>query len=246
VNLLSGLTIKLDTHQGLCYNGPSRGSQRPAEGKAPMFPDRPSQWLVVVVAIVTISVVTHVILFRELSESRRDRRELQDRCDQLVQQISYGAHEETMASVPKAQMTDIPDQELTPVEILGRTSPVGETDRPDQPEPAETPEVNLAMLIDETLPDLDLSDEELAELAGAVTAIQKGMTANRQLERTTENAGAIKSNLEELNASMETFKSITGMDFAAFIRHVDSEGGIDNDRPDDEAVLTEYLRDFEL
>jgi hypothetical protein len=210
-----------------------------------MFPDRPSQWLVVVVAIVTISVVTHVILFRELSESRRDRRELQDRCDQLIRQIQRGAHEETMASVPKVQKTDIPGQEVPPVEVLDRASPAPQTDRPDQPGPAETPEVNLAMLIDETLPDLGLSDEELADLAGTVTAIRKAMTATRQLERTKENAEDIRSNLEKLNASMEIFETITGMDFETFMRHVDSDGGIDNDKPDDEAVVTEYLCDFE-
>ncbi len=210
-----------------------------------MFPDRPRQWLVVVGVIATISVVTHVILFRELSESRRDRKELQDRCDRLIQQIHREVSEETAPSPPTVKRTETPAQEVTPVEVVNHASSTPETDSPDQSGPADTPDVNSAMLIEQALPDLDLSDEELAELAGAVTAIRESMTVIRQLERTTENAGAITSNLEKLNASMETFETITGMDFETFMRHVDSDGGIDNDRPDDEMVVTEYLRDFE-
>jgi len=210
-----------------------------------MFPDRPSQWLVVVGVIASISVVTHVILFRELSETRRDRDHLQDRCDRLIQQIHREVHEETAPSPPTMKRTETPAQEVTPVEVVNHASITPETDSPDQSAQADTPDVTPAMLIEQALPDLDLSDEELAELAGAVTAIRETITVNRQLERTTENAEEIRSNLEKLNTSMEIFETITGMDFAAFMRHVDSDGGIDNDRPDDETVVTEYLRDFE-
>jgi len=210
-----------------------------------MFPDRPSQWLVVVGVIASISVVTHVILFRELSETRRDREELQDRCDRLIQQIHREAHEETAPSPPTMKRTETPAQEVTPVEVVNHASTTPETDSPDQSAQADTPDVNSAMLIEHALPDLELSEGERVELAGAVTAIRETITVNRQLERTTENAGAIRSNREKLNASMEIFETITGMDFAAFMRHVDSDGGIDNDRPDDETVVTEYLRDFE-
>ena len=210
-----------------------------------MFPDRPSQWLVVVGVIASISVVTHVILFRELSETRRDREELQDRCDRLIQQIHREAHEETAPSPPTMKRTETPAQEVTPVEVVNHASTTPETDSPDQSAQADTPDVNSAMLIEHALPDLELSEGERVELAGAVTAIRETITVNRQLERTRENAEEIGSNLEKLNTSMEIFETITGMDFAAFMRHVDSDGGIDNDRPDDETVVTEYLRDFE-
>lgn len=210
-----------------------------------MFPDRPSQWLVVVGIIATISVVSHIILFHELSENRRDRKELQDRCDRLMQQINWESHDEPARSPSPVMRTGVPACEATAVEVLNDASSTAETDSPARSGPADTADVNVAMLIDQTLPDLDLSDEELTELGRAVTAIRESLSANRQLERTTENAEGIRSNLERLKASMEIFETITGMDFAAFVRHSDSEDGIDNDRLEDEMVVTEYLRDFE-
>lgn len=102
---------------------------------------------------------------------------------------------------------------------------------------------DLASIIEEKFPALVLSRKDLAKLTETIRTIQKSMLELGELERTGNQAEAIKKTHHQLNQALETFEEITEMNISEFILYGRPESGIDNEKPDFEEMDHEYIRD---
>lgn len=101
----------------------------------------------------------------------------------------------------------------------------------------------IAIGIEDDFEDLNLSEEELQDLTEAVISIRVSMLGLRNMERSSENAESLNQLQVQLNEATDDFKQITGMSLNQLILRAPADGGLDNNRPDDEEIVFEYLDD---
>lgn len=102
---------------------------------------------------------------------------------------------------------------------------------------------DLALIIEEKFPELILSQRDLQKLTETIRTVQKSMLELGELERTKSNREEIRNIRSELNRALETFEEITQMSLSDFILFGRPESGIDNEKPDHEEIVEEYLSD---
>lgn len=102
---------------------------------------------------------------------------------------------------------------------------------------------DLALIIEEKFPELILSQRDLQKLTETIRIVQKSMLELGELERTRSNREKIKNIRSELNRALETFEELTQMSLSDFILYGRPESGIDNENPDHEEIIEEYLSD---
>ena len=102
----------------------------------------------------------------------------------------------------------------------------------------------LALIIGEKFPELKLSQRDLQQLTETIRTLQKSMLELGDLERTRSNREKIQKIRSEVNRALETFEEITQMSISDFILHGRPESGLDNEKPDDEEIIEEYLDHF--
>jgi hypothetical protein len=100
---------------------------------------------------------------------------------------------------------------------------------------------DLALIIGEKFPELKLSQRDLQKLTETIQTLQKSMLELGDLERTRSNREEIQKIRSELNRALETVEEITEMGISDFILSGRPESGIDNEKPDDEEIIKEYL-----
>jgi len=103
---------------------------------------------------------------------------------------------------------------------------------------------DLALIIGEKFPELKLSQRDLQKLTETIRTLQKSMLELGDLERTRSNREEIQNIRTELNRALETVEEITEMGISDFILFGRPENGIDNEKPDDEEIIKEYLSHF--
>lgn len=103
---------------------------------------------------------------------------------------------------------------------------------------------DLALIIEDKFPELILSQRDLQKLTETIRTLQKSMLEFGELERTRSNREEIQNIRSELNRALETFEEITEMSISDFILFGGPESGIDNEKPDHEEIVEEYLSDF--
>jgi hypothetical protein len=109
--------------------------------------------------------------------------------------------------------------------------------------PEESIKNLIAMGIEDDFKDLNLSEEELQVLTEAVISIRASMKGLRYMERSSENTESFIQLHDQLHDAIDDFKEITGMSLTQFMLSAPAYGGLDNDRPDDEEIVFEYLGD---
>ena len=100
---------------------------------------------------------------------------------------------------------------------------------------------DLTVTIREKFPELKLSQRDLQRLTETIRTLQKSMLSLRELERTRSNREEIKQIRSEVNRALEAFEEITQMSISDFILYGRPEGGLDNEKPDDEEIIEEHL-----
>jgi methyl-accepting chemotaxis protein len=100
---------------------------------------------------------------------------------------------------------------------------------------------DLTVIIREKLPELNLSQRDLQKLTETIRTLQKSMLELGDLERTRSNREEIQKIRSELNRALETLEEMTKMSLSDFILLGRPESGIDNEKPDDEEIIKEYL-----
>ena len=100
---------------------------------------------------------------------------------------------------------------------------------------------DLTAIIREKFPELKLSQRDLQRLTETIRTLQKSMLALGELERTKSNREEIQKIRSEVNRTLETFEEITQMSISDFILFGRPESGLDNEKPDDEEIIEEYL-----
>ena len=110
-------------------------------------------------------------------------------------------------------------------------------------EPAFWDEVqeDLTVIIQEKFPELKPSQGDLQRLTETIRTLQKSMLALGELERTKSNHEKIEKIRSELNQELEAFEEITQISISDFILYGRPESGLDNEKPDDEEIIEEYL-----
>ena len=103
---------------------------------------------------------------------------------------------------------------------------------------------DLALTIREKFPELKVSQTGLQNLTETIRTVQKSMLKLGELERTRSNREEIQSIRSELNWALESFEELTEMSLSDFILFGRPESGIDNEKPDDEEIVEEYLSDI--
>jgi len=83
----------------------------------------------------------------------------------------------------------------------------------------------------------------VARNTSSVISIRVSMQGLRYIERSSENAESYNQLQDQLDAATDDFEQITGMSLAQFMLRAPADGGLDNDRPDDEEIVFEYLDD---
>ena len=103
---------------------------------------------------------------------------------------------------------------------------------------------DLTAIIREKFPELKLSQRDLQRLTETIRTLQKSMLALGELERTKSNRGEIQKIRSEVNRALEAFEEITQMSISDFILYGRPESGLDNEKPDDEEIIEEYLNHY--
>lgn len=103
---------------------------------------------------------------------------------------------------------------------------------------------DLALIIREKFPELKLSQRDLQTFTQTIRILQKSMLELGDLERTRSNREEIQKIRSEVNRALETFEEITKMSISDFILYGRPESGLDNEKPDDEEIIEEYLDHF--
>jgi hypothetical protein len=100
---------------------------------------------------------------------------------------------------------------------------------------------DLTAIIREKFPELKLSPRDLQRLTETIRTLQKSMLALGELERTKSNHEKIEKIRSEVNQELEAFEEITQISISDFILYGRPESGLDNEKPDDEEIIEEYL-----
>ena len=100
---------------------------------------------------------------------------------------------------------------------------------------------DLTVIIREKFPELKLSQRDLQKLTQTIRILQKSMLELGELERTRSNREEIQKIRSEVSRTLETFEEITQMSISDFILYGRPESGLDNEKPDDEEIIEEYL-----
>ena len=103
---------------------------------------------------------------------------------------------------------------------------------------------DMALIIEEKFPELKLSQGDLQKLTETIRTLQKSMRELGELERSISNREEIQKIRSQLNRALEAFEEITKMNASEFILFGRPESGIDNEKPDDEEIIKEYLINF--
>lgn len=98
----------------------------------------------------------------------------------------------------------------------------------------------LARAMQEKLPEVGLSDREIAQLAENIRTLRESIAGLQELERTPENAAAIAALADRIESESRKIEEATGMSAAAFLNRITTEG-IDNDKPETGDVALEYM-----
>jgi hypothetical protein len=103
---------------------------------------------------------------------------------------------------------------------------------------------DLALIIGEKFPEMKLSQRDLQKLTETIRTLQKSMLELGDVERTRSNREEIQEIRSELNRALEKVEEITEMGISDFILFGRPDNGIDNEKPDDEEIIKEYLSNF--
>jgi predicted nucleic acid-binding Zn-ribbon protein len=98
----------------------------------------------------------------------------------------------------------------------------------------------LARVVQEKLPEAELSDREIAQLAQTIRTLSESIAGLQELERTPENAAAIEALAGRIQQESRRIEEATGMSATAFLNRITTEG-IDNEKPEKGDVVLEYL-----
>jgi len=85
-----------------------------------------------------------------------------------------------------------------------------------------------------------LSEGDTRELIDTIRDMQASLVSLRETRRTPENAADIKALAGRIEESSQRIQEMTGMSAAEFLNRLTMEG-IDNDKPEEGAVVLEYL-----
>jgi hypothetical protein len=103
---------------------------------------------------------------------------------------------------------------------------------------------DMTVIIREKFPELKLSRRDLQRLTETIRTLQKSMLELGELERTRSNREQIQKMRSEVNRALEAFEEITKMSISDFILYGRPESGLDNEKPDDEEIIEEYLHHY--
>jgi len=98
----------------------------------------------------------------------------------------------------------------------------------------------LTMSIRKKLTGARLSEGDTRELIDTIRDMQASLVSLRETRRTPENAADIKALAGRIEESSQRIQEMTGMSAAEFLNRLTMEG-IDNDKPEEGAVVLEYL-----
>jgi len=98
----------------------------------------------------------------------------------------------------------------------------------------------LALSIRKKLTGARLSEGDTRELIDTIRDMQASLVSLRETRRTPENAADIKALAGRIEESSQRIQEMTGMSAAEFLNRLTMEG-IDNDKPEEGAVVLEYL-----
>jgi len=124
-------------------------------------------------------------------------------------------------------------------------------EQPPQPQEKDTLEEDellrenitdmLAWAMEEDFPELNLSESEFRGLTETVMTIRATMQGLRGTEGNHEDAEAFIKKRDQMAQATTDFKRMTGMNLVEFLLRASTQGGIDNDEPDHEEIVLEYI-----
>jgi hypothetical protein len=94
-------------------------------------------------------------------------------------------------------------------------------------------------------PELNLSQSDLLDLSETIVQLRDALGKLRNTERTDENFSTFRQLEDIRDNAIWDFERITGMSLQEFFLRAPTEGGLDNEKFDDEGIILEPLSNYQ-
>ena len=94
-------------------------------------------------------------------------------------------------------------------------------------------------------PELNLSQSELLDLSETIAQLRNALGNLRNTERTDENFSTFRQLEDIRDKAIWDFERITGMSLQEFLLRAPADGGLDNEKFDDEKIILEPLSNYQ-